>query len=205
MLVSPTTSVDGEKGVRMLILLGGAPRAGKGIISRRLVRETAIPLLTLDTLKMGLHHAVPSLGVDPNASSSEVGERMWPLVRAMAKNALESKVDYVFEGDMLLPQQAAELCDFAGKEVRSCFVGYVSVEPRQKLAEIREHAGFPNDWVNEHSDEDILDLIEYGIQFSRELSEKCSRVGLRYFDGSADFVGTVDAVVAYLSRTSSPL
>ena len=83
----------------MLILLGGAPRAGKGMISRELVQKRGIALLSLDVLKMGLHRAVPSMGVDPNAHSREVGENMWPLVRAMAENALEADVDYVFEGD----------------------------------------------------------------------------------------------------------
>ena len=64
----------------MLITLGGASRSGKGIIAGELVRKTAIPLLSLDVLKMGLHHAVPSVGVDPSAPSGEVGEKMWPLV-----------------------------------------------------------------------------------------------------------------------------
>ena len=81
----------------MLLMLGGAPRAGKGIISRQLVRKTAMPFLSLDMLKMGLHHAVPSMGVDPSAPSVEVAEKMWPLVRAMAENALESNLECIFE------------------------------------------------------------------------------------------------------------
>ena len=151
----------------MLITLGGASRSGKGIIAGELVRKTAIPLLSLDVLKMGLHHAVPSVGVDPSAPSGEVGEKMWPLVRAMAENVLEANVEYIFEGDMILPKHAAELRGLAGEEVRSCFVGHLGIEPRQKLAEIRRHSGHPNDWLNEHSDEEVLDFVEESIQFSR--------------------------------------
>ncbi len=182
----------------MVLMLGGAPRAGKGIISRRLVRKTAMPFLSLDMLKMGLHNAVPSLGVDPSAPSVDVAEKMWPLVRAMAENALESNVECIFEGDMIVPKHAAELRALGGEEVRCCFVGYLEIEPRQKLAEIRRHAGHPNDWLNEHNDEEVLGLIEYGIQFSRYLFEECERLGSQYFDASTDFEGTVEAVVTYL-------
>ena len=182
----------------MLITLAGAARAGKGIISGELVRKTAIPLLSLDVLKMGLHRAVPSVGVDPSAPSVEVGEKMWPLVRAMAENALEANVEYIFEGDMILPKHAAELRTFAGDDARACFVGYLDIAPRQKLAEIRRHSGASNDWLNEHSDEEVLDLVEENIQFSRYLSEECDRLSFRYFDCSTDFEGTVDEVVSYL-------
>ncbi len=182
----------------MLLMLGGAPRAGKGIISRPLVRKTAMPFLSLDMLKMGLHHAVPSVGVDPSAPSVDVAEKMWPLVRAMAENALESNVECIFEGDMIVPKHAAELRAVGGEKVRSCFVGYLGIEPRQKLAEIRRHDGYPNDWLNEHNDEEVLGLIEYGIQFSRYLFEECERLGSKYFDCSTDFEGTVEAAVTYL-------
>ena len=195
-------SLDGGKGISLLRILGGAARAGKGVISRRLVERTAIPLLSLDLLKMGLHEAVPSLGVDPDAASSDVGKRMWPLVKAMARNAVESGTAYIFEGDMLLPEHAAELRDLAGDDIRTCFVGYANAEPRQKLHFLRHFLGLPNDWLNEHSDEYLLAVIEYGIQFSQKLAEECDRLDLRYFDCSFDFEGTVEAAVDYLSHTS---
>ena len=182
----------------MLIALGGASRSGKGVISRELVRRTAIPLLPLDVLKMGLHRAVPSVEVDPCAPTVEVAEKMWPLVRAMAENALETNVECIFEGDMIVPKHAAELRVLAGDDVRACFVGYLEIEPRQKLAEIRRYSGGPNDWSNEHGDEEIIDLVQESIRFSRYLSEECDRLGFRYFDCSTDFEGTVEAVVTYL-------
>ncbi len=61
----------------MLITLGGAARAGKGIISGKLVHKTAIPLLALDVLKMGLHHggSGPGRGEHPIQSVSLRGVR----------------------------------------------------------------------------------------------------------------------------------
>ena len=183
----------------MVILLGGAPRAGKGIISQRLVDETSMHLLSLDILKMGLHRAVPSLDVDPSSSPAVVGERMWPLVQAMAENALETDVECIFEGDMVLPKHAARLQSQGGGRVRVGFVGYGDVDPYRKLAEIRNHAEHPNDWLSEHSDDEVLGLIRYGIEFSRFIQIDCDTLGLRYFDCSHDFQGTVEAVVGYLA------
>ena len=72
----------------MLLLLGGAPRAGKGVVSRLCAAELDVSVLSLDVLKMGLLHAVPSVGIELGTPPTEVGHRMWPLVRAMAVWAL---------------------------------------------------------------------------------------------------------------------
>lgn len=183
----------------MVLMVGGPPRAGKGIISRRILETSHIPFLSLDVLKMGLHHAVPSVGVEPGAAPAEVGERIWPLVRAMAVNADECGVEYLFEGDMLLPKHVVELERVVGAGFAACFVGYRDIDPQQKLKEIRAHGGLPNDWLTEHDDDYVLEVVEYGIAFSRWLAEECAQVGVRYVDGSADFMAAVDSVVSYLT------
>lgn len=182
----------------MLMLLGGAPRAGKGVISRRCVDAKRLSVLSLDVLKMGLHHAVPSMGVDPNAGSDEVGRRMWPLVRAMGRNVVQSSLDYLFEGDMLLPSQAAELHELYGDEVRSCFIGYANADLDKKFEDIRAHRDLPNDWLNEHSDPYVRDIVAYGIEYSRQLRDECQQFGLTYFEGSQDFEGAVVAAAEHL-------
>ena len=182
----------------MLILIGGAPRAGKGIVSRRCLDAISVPVLSLDVLKMGLHHAVPEVGVEAGADPSEVGKRMWPLVRSMATNVLECELDYLFEGDMLLPDQAAELMSLGEGAVRVCFMGYADIDPDRKFGEIRRHQGLPNDWLNEHDDDYVIEVVEYGIDFSRRISRRCEALGIRYFDGSKDFDGAIDDDVDYL-------
>ena len=64
---------------------------------------------------------------------------MWPLVRAIAENVVDSDSDYIFEGDMILSHQAAALLSFPGADVRVCFVGYCSIDSHQELSEIRQH------------------------------------------------------------------
>ncbi len=174
------------------------------MVSRRLATDLGWPLMSLDVLKMGLSRAVPFLGVDPEAPSSEVGRVMWPLVRAMVENALEAGTDYLFEGDMLFPHQVSELGAIGDGEVVACFLGYRRVAPARKLADIRRFAGLPNDWLSEHDDATILDEVRAGIATSEDLASACERHGLRYFDGSTNFEVMVDEAVAFLESHHRP-
>ena len=129
---------------------------------------------------------------------------MWPLIRAMLENALETATDYIFEGDMLLPQQVAELHATRADEVVACFLGYRHLQPERKLAGIRLYGGLPNDWLNEHDDNYILDEVRLGIAASEKLALEAERHSLLYFDGSAGFETMVDEAVANLKSHRGP-
>jgi len=188
----------------LVILIGGATRSGKSILSRRLAANLGWPILSLDVLKMGLSRAVPSLGIDPASPSAAVGRVMWPLIRAMLENAVETASDYIFEGDMLLPHQVAELQATRTGEVVACFLGYRHLQPEQKLAAIRRYGGLPNDWLNEHDDRYILHEVRLGIAASDEVALDAERHGFLYFDGSAGFETMVDEAVANLQSHRGP-
>lgn len=186
----------------MVVLIGGPARAGKGLLSRRLATKLGWPLLSLDVLKMALSRVVPDLRIDPEAPSAEVGEAMWPLVRAMAENAVETGTHYVFEGDMLYPRQMAELRSTYPGQVAACFLGYSRASAPEKLAAIRRATGLPNDWLNEYDDGFILDLVRDGIAESRLLSLEAEHYGFEYFDGSTAFEAMLEDALVYLQSCS---
>ena len=182
----------------MLILLGGAPRAGKSIVSRECAKRSGVPVLSLDTLMVALHHSVPALGIDITAEPPPIGETMWPIIRAFGEAVLGSDSDYLIEGDMLQPQQVVALRDVGGDQVRSCFLGYQQMAPEAKLADIRDFAGLPNDWLRDRTDEYVLEVAEFGIRYSRQQKDQCDELGLLHFDCSADFAATIDEAVCFL-------
>lgn len=184
----------------MLIIIGGPGRTGKGILSRRLLAELHQPYLSLDVVKMGLVNGIPEYGVDPEESTSAVAEKLWPLVRAMAVNMLETDVHYIIEGE-ILPHHVVELSERFPGQVRACFLGYADITPEQKLREMREFAGNPNDWTVDSSDEYVLDVIYEFIAFSRSLREECVRLSIPYFDTSREFLPTLDRAAEYLRKT----
>jgi len=116
----------------------------------------------------------------------------------MAENALESGTHCIFEGDMLLPEHLADLAEVWGEQVQGCFLGYRHIEPAKKLAEVREFAGLPNDWLTEHDDEYVLGELRFGVRFSEELAAECQSRGIRYFDGSTDFDRMVSEALDFL-------
>jgi hypothetical protein len=183
-----------------LYLLGGASRAGKSLLARRLTQERGVPYLSLDILMMGLANGVPEFGLDPDDSGVVRGEKLWPLLRAMCVNILETEVTYLFEGDLLLPAHAAELAREHGAAVRSCFLGYTHVSLEEKLHEIRTFRGGPNDWVSDSSDAYILSLIAEMTEFSRYLERECKQHRLPYIDHRGDFTDALQE--AYLCLTA---
>jgi hypothetical protein len=183
----------------MLYLLGGASRAGKSKLSRKMLMERRVPPFSLDILMMGLVNGMPQFGLDALASAIVRGEMLWPLVRAMAVNVVETGVALLLEGDILLPKHVAELSQCYGAEVRACFLGYTSVSPARKLQDIRALGGEPNDWLQDASDDEVLALIAEMVHFSSYLKRECDLHHVRYFDGSADFLGALDGAYCYLT------
>lgn len=181
----------------MLLFIGGAARTGKGILVRRLLAERRVSFFSLDVLKMGLTRGVPEYAIDPDAGGLVVGERLWPLVREMSFNLMGEGVDYAVEGE-LLPKHVAALQQAYPTQIRSCFLGYTTITPEQKLYDIRTYAGHPNDWPSDYSDTDLLDIIAGMIEFSRYLKAECAAYHLPYFDTSDQFMATLDNVFAYL-------
>jgi hypothetical protein len=128
-----------------------------------------------------------------------VAERLWPLVCEMSRSLLVDKVDYVMEGE-IVPKHVDVLRQThpSPSQVNACFLGYSTIAPAQKLHEIREHGGLPNDWPQSYADADLLTIITREIAFSQYLQAECARYHFRYFDTSHLFVQTLDDVVAFL-------
>lgn len=181
----------------MLLFVGGAARTGKGMLTRRLLVDMQLPYLSLDVLKMGLARGIPEYGIDPDAGAMSVGERLWPLVREMSINMLTEGIAYALEGE-ILPRHVAALQEAYPSQIIACFLGYTTITAEQKLADIRMHAGYPNDWPRSYTDAEVLDIITANIAFSQYLLDECATYNLRYFDTSQAFMQTLDQVVAYV-------
>jgi hypothetical protein len=188
----------------MLFFIGGAARAGKSILVRRLLAEQQLPYLSLDVLKMGLARGAPEYGIDPNAGGLPVAERLWPLVREMSRSLLFDRVHYVFEGE-LLPSHVAALRDAYPSQVYGCFLGYAQIAPAQKLRDIRRYTDHPNDWPQEYTDTALLPIIAREIAFSQYVCRECAVYGWPYFDTSHQFALAHDQAAAYVrSAMQSP-
>ena len=182
----------------MLYIVGGAPRAGKSILAQRMLDEQKVAYFPTDILMLGLATAMPELGLKPTDSARTRAPLMWPILRAMAVTILENGEDYLLEGDVLMPAHVVELRERFGSAVRSCFIGYETVDSLAKVRDIRRHAAGKQDWTNECDDSHLLRIVGEFKSLSEHLRTECAKCELAYFDGSADLFAAVEQAAAYL-------
>jgi adenylate kinase family enzyme len=92
----------------MLYMIGGAPRSGKTMLARRMFAEHGLPYFSIDTLIASLASAQPELGMRVSDPALKRLEVVWPTLRKIANDVLQSGEDLLLEGDVLLPRSLME-------------------------------------------------------------------------------------------------
>jgi hypothetical protein len=187
----------------MLFLVSGASRSGKTLIAKKILAVKQIPYLSLDWLMMGFNDGIPEYGIHHLLWPNEIAERMGPFLLGMIDSMLVDGMDYVIEGEAMLPQLVADLVEKHPDQVKVLFVGYTEINVEDKVALVRNHGDGENDWLTRKSDEYIRDHIKNMIAYSKMIKSGCERHGLPYFDTSEDFLGTIEAATAFLVGDSN--
>jgi len=182
----------------MLFLVSGTSRSGKTLIAKKLLADKRIPYLSLDWLMMGFNDGIPEYGIHHLLWPNEIAEKMAPFLLGMIDSMLVDGMDYVIEGEAMLPQVVADLVEKHPDKIKAVFVGYTEIDVKDKVALVKEHADGENDWLTNESDEYIRDHIENMIAYSKRIKDGCKKHGLTYFDTSADFSGTIEAATDFL-------
>lgn len=81
----------------MVVFIGGASHAGKTVLAQRLLETYQYPYLSLDHLKMGLIRS-GNTSLTPMSEETELTAYLWPIVREMAKTAIENGQNLIIEG-----------------------------------------------------------------------------------------------------------
>lgn len=181
----------------MIFILGGASRSGKTLLSRKAVADKGIPYFPLDALFGALAEGAPQLGVTWNQSFIERAEKMWPITKPALGYFFHEELEFLIEGDAILPKQVRELID-EGNSARSCFLGYSKLSIEDKFSQIRAHHQGDRDWTKGISDNEMLGYVDQMIEFSKYLEVECSINDIPYFDTSHDFQGPRERAFNYL-------
>jgi 2-phosphoglycerate kinase len=177
----------------MLFLVSGTSRSGKTLIARKILADKRIPYLSLDWLMMGFNDGIPEYGIHHLLWPNEIAEKMSPFLQGMIGSMLVDGMDYVIEGEAMLPELVADLVAKHPDKVRAVFVGYTEIDVEDKVALVKKHRDGEDDWLTNESDEYIRDHIGNMIAYSKMIKEGCAEHGLSYFDTSEDFLGAIEA------------
>jgi hypothetical protein len=183
----------------MLFLVSGASRSGKTLIAKRLLAEKQVPYLSLDWLMMGFNDGIPEYGIHHLLWPNEIAEKIEPFLLGMIDNMLVDGMDYVIEGEAMLPRFVAELVEQNPDKIKAVFVGYTGINVKDKVALVKKYGDGEHDWLINKSDEYIKDHIGNMIAYSRMIKNGCEEHGLPYFDTSEDFLGAIEAATDFLA------
>jgi len=182
----------------MLFLVSGTSRSGKTLIAKKVLADKQIPYLSLDWLMMGFNDGIPEYGIHHLLWPNEIAEKMGPFLQGMIENMLFDGMDYVIEGEAMLPHLAADLIEKHPGKIKVIFLGYTDINVEDKVALVRKHSDGEKDWLTNESDEYVRDHIENMIAYSKTIKNRCEEHGLSYFDTSEDFLGTIEAATDFL-------
>ena len=182
----------------MLLLVSGTSRSGKTLVAKKILADKQIPYLSLDWLMMGFNDGMPEYGIHHLLWPNEIAEKMGPFFLGMIDSMLVDGMDYVVEGEAMLPQLVSGLVEKYPDRIKVVFVGYAEIDVQDKVALVKKHSDGENDWLTSESDEYITDHIENMIAYSKMIKDECEEHGLSYFDTSEDFLGAIEAATDFL-------
>jgi len=182
----------------MLYLISGTSRAGKTMIAERIAAEKSISYFSLDWLVMGFTNGIPEYGIHDLLFPDDIARRSWSFLKAMLETMLWSEVNYIIEGEALLPELVIELVKKHPNKIKICFIGYTDIDVNEKFEEIKKFSIGKKDWLSDKSDEYIIDHINNMVAHSEKIKKSCSESGIEYFDTSQDFKRTIEKAVIYL-------
>ena len=122
----------------MIYLIGGASHTGKTVLAQRILEEKQIPYLSLDHLKMGL---IRSGNTDLTVFEDEkLTDYLWPIVREMAKTAIENGQSQTFEGCYIPHNWAADIPESYRRNIRAVWLIMTPEYIESKFGDIQSHA-----------------------------------------------------------------
>ncbi len=181
----------------MLYILGGAPRAGKSILAKKMLKEKQISYFPTDALIGVLSQSAPEYKINHDVPFIEKSKKLWKFTKVLFGYFIEEEDNFLVEGDAILPEQAAEMLKEYPNQTKACFVGYVDMTPEEKLGTIRSFKQ-EIDWTDNHNDKALLEMIDQMIQYSKYIKNECAQYNLKYFDLSDDFGKTHEEIFQYL-------
>ena len=157
----------------MVVFITGASHTGKTVLAQRFLRKYGYPYLSVDHLKMGLIRAGYT-SITPE-NDDKLTEYLWPVVREMAKTAIENRQNLMIEGCYIPPDWEK---DFTAEYLAQ--IKYICLV----MSEEYIRANF--DIITEHACDIELRLDdsyctpEYLIEENRRVMDACRQNGVEF-------------------------
>lgn len=167
----------------MVILIGGIGCTGKTLFAHQLMVQTNIPYFPLDHLMMGIYRGIPNCGFTPMDGQFVLGEKMWPVIKALIMTNIENEHSIIFEGVQLLPHLVQDFPADYLESILSVFLlfsdRYIKDNFDDKILKYRSA-------IENRSDIDDI-TVDSLIGETRRLKEHCINNGIVFVEIEDDF------------------
>lgn len=178
------------------IIIAGCSRTGKTTLSM-LFKEMGYTHYKMDTIKRGIYN---NFCFDKNDDWKNISPKMAHLIAIIINECNSDKIKnkefYCIDTCHLYP------IDIANEKLKNTiivFLGYTDLNKNDKLINIRKYDS-NNIWTSSKSDKEILDNIELGIKYSKEVKKQCNNLKIPYFDTSKNFNKVLNDVYNYIKN-----
>lgn len=176
----------------MVYLIGGAIRTGKSQLAHKILQNRKISVVSTDVIIGLVKDYVKKNFSDPRPNFIQKAENFYPHLKEFIHiNLILGIKDFVYEGDIILPKQAA-LLDKEYK-IKACFLGFANIS----MVLLREHIG-SHQWLDELSENELNELPKKIMGTSKFIENECKKYGFKYFDLFIDYDKEHELAYQYL-------
>ena len=204
----------------MIYLIGGSPRGGKSILSRKLSEKLNIPYISTDNLRLVVMPYFKGEDKDKNFPFKKMfdlaaidkyfknntgqeilradikeAKSIWPGVKSLINYLIACKMDYIIEGVHLLPNFVKSLK--GDENIKVVFL--VKLDENKIFDGLMQNKN-NNDWITSNlKDKTIISiaaksLVGYGEFFIKETE----KYGLKYINTEDNFPDKIKEASDYL-------
>ena len=178
----------------MIYLIGGPIRTGKSNLANKILKNKQISVISTDVIIGLLKDYLKKDFNDPRPNFIQKAENFYPHLKELIKaNLILGNNDYVYEGDIILPEQTNALSkEF---DIKVCFLGFSNISVDVLKQYIGDHK-----WLDELSEDELTQLPQKIIDTSKFIEEGCKKYNLNYFDLSTDYDKGHELAYQYLTE-----
>ena len=164
----------------MIIFIAGATHTGKTALAQKILEKYKYPYLSIDHLKMGLiRSGYASLTPEDD---EELTCYLWPVIREIAKTAIENRQNLVIEGGYIPPDWKKDFGEEYLKDIRYYCLIMSEKYIRNHFEDIKKHA----DDIEKRLDdsrltaEDLIAENAANLEYSRKYGCDCILIDGEY-------------------------
>lgn len=159
------------------IFIIGPSRAGKTSLAIKL-EKMGYNHIVMDAVIETMTECFPKSGIRHGNLESE---EFKTFLESFCRNHFKYGLPYIIDLEVLNPDFAKEIIH--DDESTAVYMGYPSLTPEEKIAQVREH-DTKFDWTRNISDEELKEMFRKNIEVSKKLQVGAIKNGYSFLDVS---------------------